>query len=122
MAIAGELRKGHPSELFCRMLAGMIDPRGKNATKHVLKLQRKNTGRPKADKRLAYLMERLVDQDGHSIDAAIYEVQRALGRKGHARATCLAALTAGREARGLERDFDAYLARKAAAEGTTSPE
>ncbi|MBB5754352.1 hypothetical protein [Prosthecomicrobium pneumaticum] len=121
-AIAEELRKGNPSKLFCKLLAGMIDPNGKNATRTLFRLSYKNTGRPRSDKRLSYFMERLVDQRGFTIDAAVHEAQKAFGEEGHSRSSCLAALARVRETRALERDFREYLARQEAAKLADCPE
>lgn len=110
-AIAEELRKGHPSETLCKMLAAMIHhPQGKNSTPFVLRLMHKNTGRPKADDRAAIVMEKLVDQDSLSVDAAVYEMQARFGAKGMSRAKCLAALKRGRDLARLDRLFDEWIA------------
>lgn len=106
-AIADELAKGHPSKLFCRMLAGMIHPEGKNSTQYILRLAHRNEGRPKGQNRqVGAAMLRIVDDEGKSVDEAVYQVQQQFGVKGNSRRQCLAALKTEREARDLHEWFD----------------
>ncbi|MDR4306981.1 hypothetical protein IHQ68_10160 [Chelatococcus sambhunathii] len=99
--VAAVLRTGKPSPEFCRALAAMlesgIDPAARNAWPWTLRLERKKTGRPKADMRLAIEMQELVDRDGLSIDGAVFAMQQRHGKKGFSRANCLASLARGRE-------------------------
>lgn len=110
-AIADELMKGQPSEMFCRMLAGMIHPKGKNSTQHVFCLMHKNVGRPTIDDRRAIAMARLRDIDGLSFDAAAAEMQARFGRKGTSPARCAAYLDRGRELASLDRLFAEHIAQ-----------
>lgn len=107
VAIADVLDAGKPSLLFCQMLAGMIRPRGKNATGYRLELRRKRNGRPKSQLGpVGNEMERLVDGEGKTVDVAVAEIQRRFGVRGNSKRKCETALKAAREFTQLERLLD----------------
>lgn len=124
-AIADELREistklagDHASRMFCRTLAEMIDPQGKNCTKYRLELRLKDRGRPKGPNwQLAFEMERLSNEyeaagASNPAELAVADIQKKFGKKGHAKRTCEAAL---KEARNLTRAvnfFDEHVAQK----------
>ena len=98
VAIADVLKAGNPSPAFCQMLAEMIRPSGKNTTCYRLELRRKRNGRPRS--RLGPVgneMERLVDVEGMTVDAAVAEIQQRFGVSGNSKRKCEAALRAARE-------------------------
>lgn len=96
--IADVLVAGAPSETFCLMLAEMIRPGGKNTSPYMFKLQRTRQGQPKGPDwwLVASEMERLVDQEGLSEDAAVFRIQRDFGEKGNCKRKCQDALYAAR--------------------------
>jgi len=101
--IAAELRAG-PSPQFCRVLAEMVDPKGCRAplsSPWRLKPQRRGgrRGPSKADRSIGVAMVTLIDDQGMSLDKAIYETQKQFGSKRNSRSKLLAALKAEREFR-----------------------
>lgn len=116
-AIAEVLRKGNPSALFCQMLAEMIQPQGKNCAPYVLKLLRKDRGRPKGPNwQVAFEMERNVVQHEvagikNPVQAAVADIQNKFGMNGNSRRKCETSLAAVRQWIRLERLWDEHIAK-----------
>jgi hypothetical protein len=99
--IAAVLKAGSPSQLFCRELARMVDPKGRPATGWRLKLLRHKQGRPEADPRMGFAMATLVDDEGVLVDEAVFQIQKKFGAKGNSRTKLMDALKRERELRQL---------------------
>lgn len=110
-AIADVLRKGEPSDIFCSMLASMIDPSQEgNIVEYKLELSRKDNGRPKGpDWPLAFEMERLVDHvyahETKAFEKAWADVNKKFGRQ-FKETKCRSALAAARKWTRLSRLLD----------------
>lgn len=110
--IADVLATGSPSPEFCKMLADMIRPNGRNSCQWRFKISRKDRGKPKGPNwEVAFEMERLKDREGKTVDVAVAEIQKKFGKKGHSKRACESALEEARKQTRLERLFNEHIAQ-----------
>jgi hypothetical protein len=107
-AMIADVLQGQPSELFCKLLADMIRPNGKGRTPYVLRIARKQGGRPKADGCIDGEMGWLVIDQKLPIDEAVFRVQEKYGKAGSSRSQCLAALRRERKMRAAEETLEKF--------------
>lgn len=115
--IADVLATGTPSPQFCRTLAKMIRPHERKCVSpYKFKLHRARKGQPKGPDwwAVAWEMERLVDREGVSEDAAIFQIQRDFGMKGNSKRKCQDALYTARTRLRLAREFEEAYASESA--------
>lgn len=109
--IADVLAAGSPSLEFCQQLAEMIRPNGTNCSQWRFKLCRTSRGKPNGPNwEVAFEMERLVDNEGKTVDLAVHLIQQRLGKKGHCKRSCENALEAARKMTRAHRFFDEHVA------------